>query len=95
MANTREQQALEMAFQASRAPRPIDLSGWTEAQLNKIVSIDMSNEAGNCEGGSVNWMSVHFPGRNAVTIREALTEAYKTKDRIPLVVRACKHAASL
>jgi len=70
------------------------LSKWTAEELNVVVSVEASNQSGNCSFGSSGWAERHFSGRNTATVREVLTAAYTTEDRVPQAEAACRYACS-
>ena len=70
------------------------LSKWTADELNVVVSIEISNQFGNCSFGSSDWFETHLTGRSEGTVREILTAAYSSEDRVPQVEATCKYACS-
>jgi hypothetical protein len=69
------------------------LSKWTAEELNVVVSVEASNQSGNCPPGSSGWAETHL-GRTSATVREVLTAAYATGDRVPQAEAACRYACS-
>jgi hypothetical protein len=65
------------------------LAGYTEAQLDTVITLADSAAAGNCATGTSSWVATHLPGRTSATVREVL-QAAAGHAQEALAVRVCR-----
>ena len=65
------------------------LVGYTEAQLDIVITLADSAAAGNCATGTASWVATHLPGRTSATVREVL-QAAAGRAQEALAVRVCR-----
>ena len=70
----------------------VPLAGWSEEDLAVTIRLVDSVRAGNCATGSKDWVAKNMPGRVVATVREVLTAAIVSGDRVEAVNRACRMA---
>ena len=67
-------------------------AGFRKADLDVVVAVADSINAGNCASGTAHWVAMHLPGRESATVRELLQIAHDTGDEKRLVRLACRAA---